>query len=161
MKDDEKILLPVIKCLPPLMFICGALLFLGESDFLRRPMNDYMVIIALVFWVVIVLASLVRYYVSADGLEVRLLGVPIRRVPAEKISYIEVVRDRWMRIVFEIGDCTRCCDTKPLYDPDYFYLKNMFKTVTYTPPEKQLEEVLELLNTLFPSKVGSIKDAER
>lgn len=153
--NDEKILLPEIKWKGLYLNSCGALLFLFESDFLRKPLDDFLVLFTLGAWIYIFLFSALRLKVSYDGLEVCLWRLTIRKVPVEKISRIEVVNmTSYSTMLFELGKCPKFRRYKTLDSLGVFYFVNHpFRLIGYIPPENKKDEVLTLLNTLFPTKV--------
>lgn len=152
---NKKILLPEIKWIGLFSNFCGAMLFLFESDFLRKPMDDLLVLLTLGAWIYIFLFSALRLKVSYDGLDVCLWRFTIRKVPVEKISRIEVVdMTDYSTILFELGKCPKFRRYKLLDSLGVFYFVNHpFRLIGYIPPENKKEEVLTLLKTLFPTKV--------
>lgn len=152
--NDKKILLPRRKWEGPLTNIAGAMLVLLKSDFLQKPLTDASVWPMLGLWIGLFFISITRIYVSSVGLEIYLWNILIRKISAEKISCIEVID--WpgkTPIYFEFGKCPQFNRGDKFDSLWIFFSKNFFRLIEYIPPENKKDEVLVLLNTLFPTKV--------
>lgn len=156
MKD--MIYLPKSKILAVFMNVCAVLLFLFESDFLKKPLSEPPVLVTLCFCVAAFPVSMIRICISSEKMEIRIWGITVRRITADKIVRIEIIE--WYnitRVVFETGKCPKFREDNWLELLDDFYLLNMFRTIEYRPPAAQEDTVIELLNSAFPGKVNVVE----
>ena len=150
MISTDKILLPKRKLYGLILNLGGAFIFLIESDFLKKPITDGIVLLALCFWLALFLISITRLYVSREGLEICLWCVPIRKIAESKISRIEIVK--WhdvTHILFETGNCPEFKADGQNNSLWIFFLANMFRVVEYIPPDSQKDTLLITISTLF------------
>lgn len=158
MKNNEKVRLPKTKVYVVTCYICCFVLILVGTDFFKSFIFEAKLIFTLCLCVVIFLVNVAQIFVSEDGIEIKVFFVPIRIIAADKIARIEIIE--WhnvVRIVFEIGKCPRFREDNSIESLDDFYLLNMFRTIEYTPPSAQKEDILELLNSTFPGKVNIVE----
>lgn len=143
MNKSKELILPNPKYKGLILNTIGALLFLLETDFLRVPITDAMSLIMLCFWFVLFCISILRISVSAEGIKLLLLCIPVRRISHKKISRIEPVM--WhgvLHVIFETGKCPKFAENSSENSLWTYLFANMFRTLEYIPPQKQKDEVL-------------------
>lgn len=158
MKNNEKIRLPKSKIYVVTNFICciGMILF-GLNSF-HKFFSDTDAFFTLCICVAIFLVNTTQIYVSEDGIAIKFLFIPIKRIAANKIARIEIIDwGKFTRVVFEIGKCPRFREDNWVESLNEFYRLNPFRTIEYLPPTAQLDAVLELLESKFPGKVSIVE----
>ena len=162
MKDNEKIPLPRMKVLPWFITICfAAIVALAYNDAGGKIASALYWIAC---WLLIYSFSCCRFWVSADGFEIRVFGIPVRRVSVDRIACIEVILGN--QIVFELDDCPRFKrDPKGVFgDKNMFSVytfRHLIKAVVCIPPYNKVDEAVELLRKLYPYKVYVVPRSRR
>lgn len=154
MDNTEETVLPKREYTSLVLNCVGALLFVIETDFLRKPFSDTMVLIMLCFWIVLFCISITRISISPEGIKVNLWRIPLRRVSKDKVSRVEIVK--WhdvSHVIFEIGKCPKYADNDQGNSLWIYLILNMFRTIEYIPPQNQKEAVLEQINAVFEAKM--------
>ena len=162
MKETEKIPLPRMKVLPWFITICfAAIAALAYND---SGGKIALALIWLACWLFIYSFTCCRFWVSAEGFEIRVFGIPVRRVSVDRIARIEVILGN--QITFELDNCPRFKrdPTGVSSDTSMFRsygLRHPIKTVVYVAPEKKVDEIVELLRKLYPYKVYVVPRSRR
>ena len=162
MKETEKIPLPRMKFL--VWFINISLVVITVFDFINSELNTTVLLIWLACWLFIYSFTCCRFWVSAEGFEIRVFGIPVRRVSVDRIARIEVILGN--QITFELDNCPRFKrdPTGVSSDTSMFRsygLRHPIKTVVYVAPEKKVDEIVELLRKLYPYKVYVVPRSRR
>lgn len=162
MKDNEKIPLPRMKVLPWFITICfAAIAALAYND---SGGKIALALIWLACWLFIYSFTCCRFWVSAEGFEIRVFGIPVRRVSVDRIARIEVILGN--QITFELDNCPRFKgDPKGVFgDKNMFSVyifRHLIKAVQYIPPYNKVDEAVELLRKLYPCDVRVVPRSRR